>query len=93
MPSCPRERAFGVRTASSVHAYRRRPSRPSDAAKPRAFDHRDLEVLAEAGREAGLAQREVVLPHPDEPLVEAERADLVEPAEERASARRASVRT
>ena len=33
--------------------------------------HHDLQVLHQAGREAGLAQRQVVLPHPDEPLVEA----------------------
>ena len=35
----------------------------------------ELEVLADAGREAGLAQREVVLPHPDEAIVEAHGAD------------------
>src|SRR6478736_10133152 len=45
--------------------------------------HRDLEVLAEASREARLTQGQVVVPHPDKPLVEPERADLVEPAEER----------
>src|SRR6478672_12331892 len=42
----------------------------------------DLEVLADPRREAGLADREVVVPHPDEPLVEAHRANRVEPAEE-----------
>ncbi len=42
----------------------------------------DLEVLAEAGREARFAEGQVVLPHPDEPVVEAERPHLVGPRHE-----------
>ena len=58
------------------------------AARAAGLLQHELEVLAEAGREARLAQGEVVLPHPDEALVEAEGTDLVEPAEERRRATR-----
>ena len=62
---------------------RRRASLATVSGEPASLLEDDLEVLADPGREAGLADREVVVPHPDEPFVEAHRADRIEPAEER----------
>ena len=58
-------------------------SRALRQAEAAALLEHDLEVLGDPGREAGLADREVVVPHPDEALVEAHRPDLVEAREER----------
>ena len=66
---------------ASRHECRARDLGPieSPAAAPL---HRDLEVLRDPRREAGLAEGEVVVPHPDEALVEALRPDVVEALQE-----------
>ena len=57
--------------------------RPRRSAEAASLLEDQLLVLGDARREPGLADREVVVPHPDEPLVEAEGTDLVQAPEER----------
>ena len=64
---------------SSVHSWRPSGRRGSGRREPSALLEHELQVLRDPGREARLAQGEVVLPHPDEPVVEAHRADDTRP--------------